>query len=78
MSLVWKEGQLVRATKTIIENDQELNPDAEPCKPGWCHAHEGEEGEVVYVDPDSGIPTVRFRLTGTATICYSDELELLQ
>jgi hypothetical protein len=33
----------------------------------WTHARKGDRGVIIDVDPDDGVPTVRFYRSGTAT-----------
>lgn len=84
-----REGTRVRALTRIVENDQEPDPNAEPCRPGWVHAEEGDIGEVVHVEPLANLcpgeddveglgVTVGFERTGTATLVLDGEVEPLE
>lgn len=72
---IYKLGQRVRAVKRIYEEPQPVCPD------GHVHAEAGDEGTVEYVEPKSGLmrgtPTVRFDRTGTSTIVFDHEVEIL-
>jgi len=76
----WEEGQRVRAVCAIVEQDVPIDPLASPGESGWVHALAGDTGTVVYVGHyhDGAIlPTIRFDLTGTASMCLPEEVELL-
>lgn len=81
MQYPFSEGVVVAATKEIIEDDVEYDPEAGGCEPGWRHAHLGDIGVVVGVDnptpPEKGgkdCPTVRFMNSETATLVFENEV----
>ena len=73
-----KLGQRVRARRRIVENDERASEKARPCEPGWVHAERGDEGKIVYIDEEQGLPTVRFDRTRTATMVFLKEIALLR
>lgn len=78
---VWEKGQRVRAVRAIVEQDVPIDPMVSPGEPGWVHALVGDTGTVIYVaryHDGAILPTIRFDLTGTATMCLPEEVELLQ
>ena len=84
MSVI-KVGSRVRALVRLTEEDVDPDPSADECEPGWLHAEPGDCGEVLDVrnisavgdddgEPEVGI-TVRFDKSGTATMCFLEEVE---
>jgi len=70
-------GDLVVAKVDIIEPGFEKHVEgASEADAPWHHAEKGHIGLVVYVDPEDGIPCVRFANSGTATDCGFDQIEL--
>lgn len=83
-----KIGTPVRALTQIVEEDQEPDPNAKSCMPGWVHAEPGDVGEVVHVEPLSNLCpedpdveglgiTVGFTRTGSATLVLDGEIEAI-
>lgn len=82
------EGAVVKAKKVVTESgdpsvadrrwtSDNPGPDGR-IHPGFVHAEIGQYGRVEHVDETIGnVPTVRFFLTGTATIVGKDEVEFI-
>ena len=85
------QGMKVRARTLIVEDDIDPNPEAGPCEAKWVHAEMGDEGEVLDVEPLSNLSaddaeydldealgyTVLFARTGTATLTFASEIEVV-
>lgn len=79
----YEVGDVVVATGPIVEGDVRFDPAAAMCENGWLHACKGDVGDVVFIEPyikktkdiNHGLPTVRFRDTGTATTCLMGEIK---
>lgn len=75
----WREGQRVRATRTVTESGGQGREKSKFPKPSYIHARKGELGTIVGVDAglDDAI-TVAFDRTGTATIVGDTEIEVVK
>ncbi|MCB9682208.1 MAG: hypothetical protein H6733_12145 [Alphaproteobacteria bacterium] len=67
-------GMRVRAMTRIVEDDLPPADGVAPGEPGWLHCEAGDAGTVEAVD--DGDPTVRFDVSGTATMCAPWEVEV--
>lgn len=76
----YKIGMKVKANIIITDGGGETKPDFKATdfknNPGFVHAVPGDIGTVVYVDEDN-VPTVRFKIKGTATIVGDNEISII-
>tara|TARA_R110000787_G_scaffold233992_5_gene340851 strand:+ start:4693 stop:5160 length:468 start_codon:yes stop_codon:yes gene_type:complete len=74
----YKVGDVVEALELIDEAGfAEHVPGASKADEPWIHAEKGDEGVVVYVAPEDGIPCVRFLSSGTATDVAFESIKMV-
>ena len=78
-------GTRVRALHTITEDGSEPDAAAKPCDPGFVHAREGDEGEVVGIrkglvigEPEEATLDVVFDRTGIVMTVIAMEVEAVE
>lgn len=83
--MIIEVGSTVRATVPVVEGDIDPCPEAAELEAGWVHAQPGDIGKVEFIewvrsidgtDEAAGI-TVRFDRSGTASMLFAEELELV-
>lgn len=75
-----KEGMVVKAKTIITEAGGDTVGDHNAVFPNdnYIHADKDELGVVEFIEEDSGVPTVRWNRTGTATIVVEEEIECVK